>query len=166
MKNFKIALIALFAIAISSCSDDDGPGFEFNQENLQGTYEITFLREVDTESVQLTNSTIVETVTINGSVFTDAQITFNNNSYTISGSYVADEVTRVDGSVTNRDEYIVNLDSTVPYTINEDDRSIMSQGETITFTRFTSSSATLIIDEDFGDGDRFESEIRLKRIND
>ncbi len=167
MKNFKIAFIALFAVVLSSCGDDDGPGFQFNQENLVGTYEITFYREVDTETVQLTNSTVTETITIDADTFTNARVVITNTTIEISGQYRATEITRVDGAQTDRDEYIDNFDGTpLPYTINQDDRSINVLGQEIRFTRFSSNDATLEVFQDFGDGDSFESETRVRRLED
>ena len=167
MKNFKLAIIALFAVAISSCSDDDGPSYSFNQENLAGTYNIVFYEEVTTENFSVGGTTATSRTEIEGSSFTNAQIIFNSNgTFSWTGLYDVSETTFLQGQEVSSTDYIDEFDESGSFSIDEEERTInLNQSDFIfEVSRFSESSFRLM--ENFEDADgSFQAEIRLERVN-
>ncbi|ARN78776.1 hypothetical protein BST97_12665 [Nonlabens spongiae] len=177
MKNFKIALIALFAVVISSCSDDDGPGFEFNQENIAGTYTLTFFESNETivETLQATGNQVTTTVDIEGDTFSGTRFNLNDNgTYSISGNIRITETSQTGSDpVEVEDPVIIPIDDSGTYSINTTARTLTltSTGEgglVYDVDRFSESGFRIRSQEVETDTD-FESttvtEIRLERVN-
>jgi len=170
MKNLKLALIAIFAVVISSCSDDDGPGYELNQENLVGEYEIVFYESVQTEELSAGNSTVTAVTTVEGDTFTNAQFSIDaDNTYNISGGYVEDLTTTVAGQETENSRMTANFQEGGSFTLDSDERILIlnpGSGQTILeISRFNQNSLRLTEDTEFPNGVLFEQEYRLERVN-
>ncbi len=177
MKNFKIAFIALLALVISSCGDDEGPGFEFNQENIAGTYTFTFFESNETIVETLsTGSQITTTIDTEGDTFGSSRLTLNDNgSYSTTGDIRVTVTTRTGNQPSETDPpMITSIRDNGTFSLNEDDRTLIlnsSTGLGITeydVTRFSNSRFTIESEEVETDTD-FESttvtEIRLERVN-
>ncbi len=132
MKILKTVFIAIAVFGLTGCSsDDDNNSVELTIDNLEGTYEITFLQEsyeeVNTSSSG--NTSIVETGTFTGDTFTNSLFVFN-----ASGTFVSSGSFRLNSSITNdsgtqTDSQIEDLASSGSYTINTASWTITIEGQ-------------------------------------
>ncbi|MGB5980940.1 MAG: hypothetical protein WBG46_02235 [Nonlabens sp.] len=171
MKNFKLLLLACVAVFAASCGgDDDGSGFELNQENIVAEYEIVFYESVQTEEISAGNSTVTAVTTIEGDTFTNARFFIDiDNTYDISGGYVEDLTTVVAGQETDSSRMTANFQQGGSYSLNTDERTlILNPGNdqtTLEITRFNENSLRLVENTEFPNGVIFEQEYRLERVD-
>jgi len=166
MKKIKLLLLACVAVFATSCGgDDDGPGFEFNQENLTGSYSITAYEVDEEETDNLGGADVTVRTTIEGDRFTNAVFAFNsNNTYSISGNYGATTVRRVNGQAAPAVETSETFNESGSYGINTDERTISLDGDVYSVSRFSSNGFTITYTEDIG-VDSFE-EVYILSKND
>ncbi|MFD1062203.1 hypothetical protein ACFQ1Q_03015 [Winogradskyella litorisediminis] len=161
MKSIKILILAVLALTLNSCGDDDSPGVELTSENLAGTYDITFLRSSYEETVTASNGTtfVSESGTTVGDTFTDAIWQFNTNgTYSVSGSYRVTETTTSNGQ-TETDTYIDFLDDSGSFILNNMDRTIVADGLFYDVTVFDGTNLYLTFEET----DTFGNEVEVSR---
>ena len=171
MKKIKLLLLACIAVFATSCGgDDDGPGFELNQENIVAEYEIVAFSSVQTEEIDAGNSTVLAVTTIEGDTFTDARFFIDaDNTYDISGGYVEDLTTTVAGQETDSSRSTASFQQGGSYSLNVDDRILIlnpgSNAEELEITRFNENSLRLSGIDEF-QNTTFEYEYTLERVND
>jgi hypothetical protein len=167
MKNFKLLLLAFVAILGTSCGDDDGPGFALNEDNFSGAYNVTFYNVVDTEVVNVGGTDVTSETTIVGDTFTNAVYTFNlDGTYTLTGSYRANETSKINGVVVDTDSYIEDFNDNGSYTINATARTITFgsgvDADVVSISGFSANGVTLK-QNDVDGADSFQAEVRLTK---
>jgi hypothetical protein len=166
MKNFKLLLLAFVAVLGTSCgNDDDATGFALSTDNFAGVYNVTFFTSVETEIVTVGNSDVTSETTIVGDTFTNAIYTFNlDGSYVFSGSYVANETNKINGSTVDTDSYVEEFDDNGTYTIDIVARTITFgtgiDSIVIDISGFSATGATLK-QNDVDGADSYRAEVRL-----
>ena len=166
MKHMKTILIALIAVAtLAACKSDDDNNevpFIFNNANLAGTHDLTFLR-VDAEvRDQVAGVPVTAIVTGIGDTFQTTVDFSASGNFVIDGEFrVATEVT-INGS-TETDQVIVDLN-------NESGTYVIgSNAQTITFSgiepvQFDEDITVDLIDGTWEVALFNESELRLTKM--
>ncbi len=154
MKVLKFFVLFVFATAMISCSSDDNdtPTYEFNQENLTGTYDnMKNYQSVYKKTVNLGNG-ISTSVTVILSFDYAQNIVYNfapDNTLTRTGVIAAIKTVKKDDEVINTKDTIINLDllDDVSYTVNEGNKTITINNDTYNVTDFSSSELVIKIPE-------------------
>jgi len=170
MKSIKYIVILLVVTSFFSCKndDDDNPPFLFNIENLEGTYQVTFLEIVEIETTNINGLDVVSTITSVGSVF-DLTFQFNSDGSFISdGEFVNSETVQVNGITTIEDQEIVVIDNEASnYTIVTNPPTILLDGDPYEVTLFDENELHIVLEEvSSSNGETFSSrsEIRLSKV--
>ncbi|MDT0558513.1 hypothetical protein RM697_07645 [Ichthyenterobacterium sp. W332] len=157
MKIFKFFLFTITIATLSACSSDDGPAsVELTNENLAGSFAITFYQGSSETTVQATDGSIVvtESDTYFGETFTNAIVTFNaDGTYSLMGSYVEVYTVTVTGQAPETNEEIVMLDESGTYSVDNTSRTINLDGGIVDVTLFDGTNLyfTGNYSETFGD---------------
>ena len=133
MKLLKIGLSLLAAASLIACGDDDSsPSFNFNEENIVGTYSMDGLETFETSNTLFSDSSTSSSETTGeGSIFTAVDLTFTETgTFTISGGYALNTIVESDDG-DSESNVTISISDAGTYVIDEDDKTIT----------FTSSSA-------------------------
>ncbi len=159
MKITKMLLVMFLAVAAVSCNkDDDGPEpFQYNAENLRGTYELNYLQFTEVITRTVDGFEVVTTTTGIGDTFDVTAVFAANSTVTTNGSYRVVE-TSVQGNNTTTDSYIEIINNeTVGYSVNASTSRLTIEGQTFEVSNFSQSGFTLISNDVFTEpnGDTF-----------
>jgi hypothetical protein len=134
-------------LSVLSCKkDDNGPAeFVLNNENLSGTYELVFYKEIRVETTNVNGFDVVSVISEIGDTF-EVDYTFTpNGRYSASGLFRIVTTTVVNGMLTMEDAFIE--------TVAIQDRSYS----------ITSSTSILVLDGDTYEVELFnETQLRVK----
>ncbi len=132
-----ISLIVIAVIALSCNKDDDNNGYNFNKDNLTGTYSVNAFqsKEVKTEDV---NGFDVTTTTVSTGDTFDATVTFDSNDIrTFNGTYRVKEVI-TQGGARMESAYIVVLNNeTKSYSVNANTSELTIGGKKYKVSEFS-----------------------------
>jgi len=165
MKALKFFFLFTFAVALVSCSsDDDNPGYEFNQDNLMGTYDLTSLHSKRVKTVNVEGFDIETTTTKEGSTFDCIYDFGSDNKVTLNGTYLISETKKQNGN-TSDTTYIVNLsDEKVDYAVNADEKELTLDGETYKVSNFSESGFKLKLSRSGTDEDGNDTEFTKEML--
>lgn len=170
MKTLKYLVLAIFVIGLVSCSsDDDGPSYQFNKENLVGKYNLKEMTSKTEKNVVVQEGfdPVKITTEMTASVI---DVTYDFTSQNIlnqSGSFLLTTVTK-QGEQTNEDQQIINVDDSDPlsFSVNEDSKTLTIDGEEFDVKNFKESGFTLErhVEETIDNGtQKTDITIRLER---
>ncbi len=120
MKLTKLFSILLIAVVSFSCSksDDSSDAYQFNKDNLTGTYSLNSFKSKEIKTIKVEGFDVVTTIVSTGDTF-DMMYKFDsNNVLTKDGTYRVTEVKTLGGE-TSQETYIIDLDGeTESYSVN------------------------------------------------
>ncbi len=130
MKFFKLILIIVMCVSITSCGDDSSePTFILSNTNIAGTYNINSL-SIDTKVTSVTEVAGVDvpftvaTSTSKGDTFQVVFVLSTNNTYTASGQYrIVSTITPTVGNPVSNNE-IINFNESGSYQLNTTNNTI------------------------------------------
>jgi len=121
MKFTKLIILFSLSLVVLSCSkDDDGgtPVFEYNKNNLVGTYNLTYFHSEEVETIDVNGFDVVTTTISDGDTFNVTAVFAADNTLTIDGTYRIN-VTVEQGGQTTNNALIIDLDNEVSeYSVN------------------------------------------------
>lgn len=139
MKLTKLLSIILVALIISSCSkDDDGSdAYNFNKDNLTGTYTVNYFQSKEVKTQDVNGFNVTTTTTSTGDTF-DVTSNFDSNDVrTINGTYRVKEV-KTQGDQTGETAYIVVLNNEKKsYSVNASTSELTIGNKTFKVTGFS-----------------------------
>jgi len=171
MKLTKLILLFVLAVAAVSCNkddDDNGPApYEYNKDNLTGTYKLTYFQSEEIETVNVNGFDVVTTTVSTGDTFDVLTVFASNNIITSDGSYRITE-TITQGGQTITDAYIVILNNeTTGYSVNAAGGKLTIEGNTYDVSNFTPTGFQINLDETTtepnGDSTVYREEIRFTK---
>lgn len=130
MKVLKSIFVFFLVVALAGCSKDDGPtAYEFNNNNLTGTYSLTFLESKEVVTEDVNGFDVVTTTITKGDTF-QVTFAFAGNEVVKNGQYrIVETVTQ--NNQTRESSYILDFDNeTSSYTVNEIAKRITFDGKT------------------------------------
>ena len=147
--------------------DDGAPAYEYNKDNLTGTYKLTFLESKEVETVDVNGFDVVTTTTFVGDTFDVSAVFAANNTLTTNGTYRITE-TRTQGNNSETDTYIIVINNeTVGYSVNEGSDELTIDGSTYKVSNFSANGFTIKLTETTtepnGDNTVYTEEIRLEK---
>jgi PBP1b-binding outer membrane lipoprotein LpoB len=169
MKFTKLILLFVLTIAAVGCSsdDDNNDTYDYNKDNLTGTYKLTYFQTKEVETVNVNGFDVVTTTTAVGDTFNFNVVFATNNTVTADGTYRITE-TIVQGSQSNTDTYIIDVDNEVTgYSVNAATAELTLDGDTYKVSNFSPTGFTITLAETFvepnGDSSVFNSELRFSK---
>lgn len=112
MKLFRHIFALIFVVSLASCTSDDPPAYELNTENLTaGTYEVTYLRSNNTETININGLDIITETSSIGETFQLTVDFFGNGTYVLDGQYVINTLVTVAGETVEQSTFIVDIDN-------------------------------------------------------
>ncbi len=127
MKLTKLLLSLCFAIAMSSCSNNDEKiiALDLTTTNVAGTYIVSELNADIVNTAVTQGATVtISTATKIGDTFQVDLVLNNNGTFTANGQYrVVTKVTDASGGVTETPK-IVNVNNSGTYSVNTTNRTI------------------------------------------
>ncbi len=170
MKPTKVLLILFTALAVLSCkSDDDGvQEFVLNNENLSGSYQLTFFQATTIETTSINGLDVVSTITNIGDTFDVDYFFTNDGDYTANGLFRIVFTVEVNGVITEEDAFIETVN--IPngnYATTTSTSILVLDGETYEVTLFNETELRLIFEETVtfptGDTEVYTEELRFIR---
>ncbi len=166
MKLLKPIFLVVMVVSLFSCkSDDDSPEYLLNNENLAGTYNVTMLRSVETQTTDVNGVDIITTRTTEGHTFQLEVVFFDNGNYVVDGEYVQQYEKIVNGTVIEEDIEIIVIDfSEGTYSTNNSSMELVMDEDTYEVTLFTQNEIRMTFEEmwvENGDDFILNEEIRL-----
>ena len=170
MKITKLFFLFILAIAAVGCSkdDDNGPApYDYNKDNLTGTYKLTYFQTEDVETVNVNGFDVVTTTTSIGDTFNFTVIFASNNTATADGTYRVTE-TVVQGSQTMTDTYIVDVDNEISgFSVNAATTELTLDSSTYKVSNFSPTGFTITLFENIvepnGDSSVYNVELRFSK---
>ncbi|WP_347373474.1 hypothetical protein [Aequorivita sp. Q41] len=164
-----IFLFALSVVAFSCSSDDDGgpAPYEYNKDNLTGTYAIVSFQSKEVETVNVSGFDVVTTTTSIGDTFDFSAVFASNNTLTVNGTYrISETVTQ--GNQTSSDTYIVVVNNeTGGYVVNSATSELTLDGDTYQVSNFSPTGFQLNLSETTtepnGDNTVYTEELRFTK---
>lgn len=165
MKTLKFFFLFAFSIALVSCSsDDDNPSYEFNKDNLMGSYDLTSLHSKRIKTVNVEGFDIETTTTQEGSTFDCSYKFGSDNKVTLNGTYLITETKKQNGH-TNDTTYIVNLnDKKLDYAVNADQQELTLDNDTYNVSNFSESGFKLKLSRSGTDEDGNDTEFTKEML--
>ena len=171
MKNFKSILIVCMAVAtLMSCNKDDDGGeeeFTLTRANLAGVYELTFYKEVDTETTDVNGLEVTTVRTTTGDTF---QVDYNfdeDGTLIVDGEYREVFTVVVNGETTMEGQEIIVIDNeNFTFSVSSNPQRLTISGVTYNVTVFNENEIQFELDESSSTGgDTFTTleEFRLLR---
>ncbi len=168
MKLTKLIFLFVLSIAAISCSkDDDNDTYDYNKDNLTGTYKITFFESREVETVNVSGFDVVTTTTSTGDTFNISAVFASNNTLTVDGTYrITETVTQ--GSQSSTETYIVDLDNeTSGYSVNAATAELTIDGSTYKVSNFSPTGFKINLSETTtqpnGDNTVYTEELRFTK---
>lgn len=169
MKLAKLIFLFTLAIAAVGCNkDDDGTDtYDYNKDNLTGTYKVTFFESKEVETVDVNGFDVVTTTTSTGDTFDVTAVFAANNTVTTNGTYrITETVTQ--GSQSDTDAYIVVLNNeTVGYSVNSATTELTIDGSTYKVSNFSATGFKINLSETTtlpnGDSTVYTEEMRFTK---
>lgn len=88
-----ISLIVIAVIALSCNKDDDNNAYNFNKDNLTGTYSVSAFQSKEVKTKMVEGFNVVTTIISTGDTFDDLTVIFDSNDIrTMDGTYRIKEV--------------------------------------------------------------------------
>lgn len=169
MKILKFFLLATTFIALSACSNDDDQNVvELTNSNIAGTYTVEFLEGTDTE-VNDSSGVVISTTTFTTDTFTDATFTFTEGgTYSSTGSFRITFNTTVTGETPQTESEIQNFeDNMLAYSTDNTNRTLTLDGIVGNVTLFDGTNLYFTTEdtETFqGNTTTFVENFRLRRV--
>lgn len=169
MKLSKLIFLFVLSIATISCSsdDDNNSTYDYNKDNLVGTYELTYLQSKEVETVDVNGFDVVTTTTATGDTFDVSVVFASNNTTTSNGTYrITETVTQ--GNQTTTDAYIVVLNNeTTGYSVNAATAELTIDGSTYKVSNFSATGFKINLSETTtepnGDNTVYTEELRFTK---
>jgi len=168
MKLSKLIFLFVLSIAAISCSsDDDNNSYDYNTDNLVGTYELTYLKSKEVETVDVNGFDVVTTTTATGDTFDVSVVFAPNNTTTTNGTYrITETVTQ--GNQTTTDAYIVVINNeTTGYSVNTATSELTIDGSTYKVSNFNATGFKINLSETItepnGDSTVYTEELRFTK---
>ncbi len=117
MKLVKFIVLFVFAITITSCSDDD-PIYLLNQQNLVGTYHVTDLQAQSIATGEFLGSPITITSKMEGSTFNMTYHFNTDSTVVINGSFLVTEHKDINGTPKDTTYIVTKNNEKKTYSIN------------------------------------------------
>lgn len=136
MKAIKSLFVFLIIISAVACSKDDSPRYEYNKNNLTGTYSLVYLESKEVKTVKVDGFDVVTTTELKGDTFSTTYSFSSDNSLTKDGTYRVVE-TKTQNDQTQETSYIVVLDNEqVSFSVQEDARLLTIEGVSYDVSHF------------------------------
>lgn len=166
MKTLRILFGFILIAAVVSCSSDDSVRYEYNKNNLTGTYSLKQLESKRVRTVKVDGFDVVTTTTLKGDTFNATFSFSSDNSLTKDGTYRIVE-TRTQNNQTQDTTYIVVLDNEqVNYSVQDTERLLTIEGVSYDVENFNETGFRLKRKESRVEGDatiEFEEELRFEK---
>ena len=166
----KILLVFVLALSIVSCKkDDDGViPFQFNQANLEGTYEVTYAVSTEVETINVNGFDVVTTTTNTGDTFGVEYAFGSNNMYTVNGAFRVTETVELGGMSNTTTDIIVIDNETYAFSVSSGSSLLTLDGDTYQVASFDETSMILTLEEidteANGDTTVYNEELRFTKI--
>ncbi|MDN3722937.1 hypothetical protein QRD02_00960 [Aequorivita sp. SDUM287046] len=171
MKISKLLLLFVLAVAAVGCNkddDDNGPApYQYNKDNLTGTYKLTFYESQDVETVNVSGFDVVTTTTSVGDTFNVNVVFASNNTVSLDGNYrVTETVTQ--GNQSNTTTYIIDIDNeTSGFSVNAAGNELTIDGSTYQVSNFSPTGFQINLSETTtepnGDSSVYTEELRFTK---
>lgn len=114
-----ISLLVIAFVAFSCSSDDDGDGaYNYNKNNLTGTYSVSAYETKEVKTVDVDGFDVVTTIVSTGDTF-DVSVTFDSNdTRTMNGTYRINEVKTQGGQRSESARIVVVENDKKTYSVN------------------------------------------------
>ncbi len=149
MKLTKLIFLFILSVVVISCSkdDDNDTSYDYNKDNLTGTYKLISYQSQEVETVNVSGFDVVTTTTSTGDTFDVTAVFASNNTVTLDGSYrVTETVTQ--GNQSTTDAYIVVLSNeTSGYVVNAATTELTIDGSTYKVSNFSSTGFQINLSE-------------------
>lgn len=164
MKLTKYISILVLTFAVLSCSksDDSADSFNYNKDNLAGTFSLTGFKSKKVKTVEVDGFKVTTTTVATGDTFQVLYKFDSNNVVTTDGTYRVTEVKTQSGEST-QDAYIIVLDNDkINYQVKEATNELVLDGKTFKVNNFTRTGFKINFEEttvqENGDTTVFEEE--------
>lgn len=166
MKTLRILFGFILMAAVMSCSSDDSVKFEYNKNNLTGTYSLKQLESKHVKTVKVDGFDVVTTTTLTGDTFNTTYSFSSDNSLTKNGTYRIVEA-RTQNNQTRDTTYIVVLDNEqVNYSVQETEKLLTIEGVSYNVLNFNETGFRLKRNETRVEGEatiEFQEELRFEK---
>lgn len=168
MKLLKNIFALIIIVSLASCSsDDDNNTYDLTNENIAGTYDVTFLNTKEVQTTDVNGVDIITETTTTGSTFQLEVIFSENGNVLMDGEYVVNYRVEVAGQVTVEGTEIIVIDSEqTNYVANNASMTLVLDGKTYDVTLFNSNEIRLSQEDIYtenGDTFVYTEEIRMVR---
>lgn len=167
MRAFKSIFVFVLALTVVSCSKDDSAGYEYNKDNLTGTYSLVYLQSKKVKTVIVDGFEVVTTTENKGDTF-DATYAFSSDNKVIkNGTYrIVETITQNDQTLEN--SYIVVLDDEMAnYSVQGSAKKLTIDGVTYDVSQFNTTGFRLkrteSTEEPNGETIEFTEEFRFEK---
>lgn len=166
MKVLKSLIVFVMVMSVAACSKDDSPRFEYNKNNLTGTYNLVSLESKEVKTVKIDGFDVVTTTKHKGDTFDVTYSFSSDNTVTKNGTYrIVKTVTYNDQ--TQESSYIVVLDNEVEnYSVQESAKLLTIDGVSYDVVNFNETGFRLKRSETTeveGTIIEFEEELRFEK---
>lgn len=156
----------MLTFIIISCSSDDSARYEYNKNNLTGTYSLKQLESKNVKTVKIDGFDVVTTTMLKGDTFNATYSFSMDNTLTKDGAYRIIE-TRTQGGQTKDSTYIVVLDNEqVNYSVQESAKMLTIEGISYNVENFNETGFRIKRQEsrvEDGATIEFEEELRFEK---
>jgi len=171
MKLSKILFIFLLTLSVVSCKKDDDGGselFNLTNENLSGSYELTFFEATTVETTNVNGLDIVSIISNIGDTFDVSYVFAENGQYTAEGVFRIVTATVVNGEITNEDAFIETVSIlNGSYSTTTSSQLLVLDGRTYEVTLFNETEVRITLEEirtfQNGDTEVYTEELRFLR---
>lgn len=167
MKTLRILFGFILMAAVVGCSSDDSVRYEYNKNNLTGTYSLKYYESMEKRTVVVDGFDVKTTISKKGDTFDGALYSFSSNDIvTTSGAYRIVE-TKTQAGQTQESNYIINLDGLeFNYTVQESMKKLTIDGISYDVENFNETGFRLKRKSERVDGEttiEFEEELRFEK---
>lgn len=132
MKLTKLFSILMLAVVLLGCSssDDSSNAYNYNKDNLTGTYSLTAFQSKEIKTVKVEGFDVITTIVSTGDTFDVTNRFDSNNVLTMDGTYRVTEV-KTQGGETSEDAFIIVLENDQQtYSVNANTSELTLTGKT------------------------------------
>jgi len=160
-KLFSVLLIALITISCSK-SDDSSNTFDYNKDNLAGTFSLTAFKSKKIKTVKVEGFDVTTTTVATGDTFDVLYKFDSDNVVTMDGTYRVTEV-KTQGGESSQDAFIIVLNSEkINYLVKEATTELTLDGKTFKVNNISRTGFKINFEEtlveDNGDNTVFTEE--------